>query len=454
MRLAFAVVLLVQLLWLRSEVRLFYSTESPSPPLASIAALYAPGIVSVAFWLWFASSALLLLGLFTRSAAIGCFLGCLYFIVLRQPTATHAADWLIPSMAFQVALLPSNRFLALDRRFFAALPRRDVPAWPLRLAQLSVAFFYFTAGTSKLGDVAWRGGKGFYMTFANPLLSHYDLGWLATHPALSPALNYGVMVWECAMPLLLLLRRTRLFAVISASVFLIAIDLDLPVGWFSWFCIANLFAFADDLAWPGVVTRRWPWLVPPSSAAFPVNQGVSIRGWRARAVSAFLAFHLASFAWMQLAYGYLARGRYDVGLRLAALPVLGTYGYGIASVRYYALWPSLAFWPLRVTYLEITPQGGTAKPQPPLDEQGRAEVGWLESRNVREGVMLARGLSDNGWRRYFAVVRERYADQTGKCAEHIQAFQVTVAPGAHDRDLRNERAPLHEARFRDCSPIR
>jgi len=450
LRVAFAVVLLVQLLWLRENVAFFYSTESPRPPSAGLTAYYGPVATWSCYLVWLASTLLLVIGLFTRAAAVVCFLSCWYFLVLRQPGATHAADWLIPAIAFHVALLPSNRYFSLDRRVFARSCQGDVPVWPRRLAQLSLAFFYFTAGTSKLGDSVWRGGKGFFMTFANPVLSHFDFTWLATLPWVSAGINYAVMLWECAMPLLLLWRRTRLFAVLSAAFFLLAIDLDLPVGWFSWFCIANLFVFADDLAWPAALVRRWPWLSPPATNAVkPVS--APKRSWRDHAVTGFLIFHLVSFAWMQVAYGLLAAGRYVQGLRLATLPVLGTYGYAIANVRFYALWPSALFYPLRATYLELAPRGGAFIALPPFDEQGHAQIGWLEAREVRASILLISGLSETGWRRYFAHVGQRYADDFGVCPQQIRAYALAIQPGSFDTDLRRGKSVLREARF-ECAP--
>lgn len=441
LRVGFAFVLLVQLAWLWGDVAFFYSTESPSSPLPTLASFYRPDLVQLGYGIWLASALLLLVGWFTRWAAAGCFIGCLYFLVLRQPHATHAADWLIPNFAFHVALLSSNRYLSLDRRWRAHTVPARVAAWPLRLAQLSVAFFYFTAGTSKLGDPIWRHGKGFFMTFANPGLSHYDFTWLATMPVVSAALNYFVVVWECAMPLLLLWRRTRLFAVLSAAFFLVTVDINLPVGWFAWFCLANLLAFVDDTPWLAAIAQRSRWL----AVAPNVTVETPSTGLKERLVSAFLVFHLSSFAWMQLAYGWIAVGNYAMGLRLASVPVVGTYGYAIANVRYYALWPSEVFYRLRLVYLELEAQGKSAHALPPFDDAGRAHIGWLESRNVREQVMVSLGLSESGWRRYLARVGQRFRDRTGDCPEHLRAYLLTVEPGSFGADLRRNKAPLQQA---------
>jgi hypothetical protein len=243
------------------------------------------------------------------------------------------------------------------------------------------------------------------------------------------------------MPLLLLWRRTRLFAVLSAAFFLVTVDFDLPVGWFAWFCLANLLAFVDDTPRLSALAQRCSWLA--------TGPAVSVRAaratWRERWVSAFLVFHLSSFAWMQLAYGVVAVGNYALGVRLASVPVVGTYGYAVANVRYYALWPSEVFYRLRLVYLELEAKGGAAHALPPFDDAGRVHVGWLESRNVREQVMVSLGLSEDGWRRYLTRVGQRFADRTGRCPEHVRAYLLTVEPGSFGTDLRRNKVPLQQA---------
>ena len=458
-RIAFAAVLVVQLLTLRSNVDYFYSSEGLSPTPAGFEAYYTPARVAVCFWAWFASAVLLLLGAFTRVAALVCFLGCFYFLVLRGPQATHAADWLLPSLAFQLALLPSNRHYALDQRWRRSPRAADVPAWPLRLAQLSTAFFYFTAGTSKLMDPMWRQGAGIFMTFANPLLSHFDLSRVASLPVVAPAISYAVVAWECAMPLLLFWRRTRWLALASATVFLVSIDLTLPVGWFAWFCLANLLVFADVTEWPRAWRERLPWLAAPSPPATPASP-IHEPAWKHGAVTAFLVFHLTSFGVLQVAYACLAFHSYAWARRIASLPVLGAYGYAIANVRYYALWPSQIFCPIHYVYFEAESESqsesqttdGRVLPLPPFDDQGRAHIGWRESREVREGVFLmtaAHGLGSLGWRRLFTHVAEaeRQRSASGQCLRELRAYALTIwpGPGSFATDLRRGRQFLQRA---------
>jgi hypothetical protein len=449
-RVAFAAVLLVQVLWLREDVVFFYSNQNPWPARGALTSLYSESWVQVAYWLWLISALLLLVGALTRVAAVSCFVCCVYFLELREPAATHAADWLILSMAFGQVLLPSNRFFALDQRFSSRLPR-DVPAWPLRLNQLQLAFFYFTAGTSKLADGRWLRGHGFSDTFGNPLVSHLDLGWLVRAPIASGAINYAVIAWECAMPLLLLWRRTRLWAVLSAVVLLLIIDIGLPVGWFSWFCLANLCVLADDLQFPEAWLRRFPWLAAPAPAGGVAPLPSS---WR-RAISAFLVFHSASFALTQVAYGFLAAGNFRYVARLRDLPVVGTYALGVANIRYYALWPATLFYPTRFTYLEVVLDDEAKRALPPFGDDGRPAIGWWSSREVREGVMRMRAaqgtMPEAGWRRYYSHLAAQYYDESGECPRELRAYSIEVFPQPPGQDLRQGMKLLNRAVI-DCRP--
>ncbi len=424
--------------------------------MPGLEAYYTPGLVRAAFWLWLATAVLLLLGAFTRLAAAICLMSAVYFLMLRGSVATHAADWLLPSLAFHLALMPSNRHFALDQRLFRKVTAEpaDVPAWPARLAQLSAACFYLTAGTSKLLDPMWQRGAGFFMTFANPMLSHVDLTRRATLPVIAPAINYAVMAWECAMPLLLFWQRTGWLALTSAVFFLVFIDVTLPVGWFAWFCVANLFVFADVTPWPRGWLERLPWLAAPPTSP-PTLEPTTGKSWQRHAVTAFLAFHLTSFGVLQSAYALLAAHRFDLAHRLATLPLLGTYGYAIANVRYYALWPSQVFYPIRYVYFEATQSDGRLLTLPPFDAQGRAHFSWRDSREVREGVFLMsawHGLGSLGWRRLFAHVARTAAE---RCPRELRAYAIEVWPGpkSFETDLRAEKRFLQSAELdADCEP--
>jgi hypothetical protein len=454
-RIAFAVVLLLQLLTLRENVVFFYSTDAVWPPAPALAAYYTPALVQAAFWVWLASAVLLLVGAFTRFAAVVCFLSCAYFLELRAPQASHAADWLIPGLAFHLALMSSNRHFALDSRW---LPKgqasSSVAAWPARLAQLSAAFFYFTAGTSKLKDAMWHDGRGFFMTFANPALSHFDLTWLATAPVVSPAINYAVMAWECAMPALLLWRRTRLVALLSAVFFLTWIDVTLPVGWFAWFCVANLVVFADVVPWPSAWLKRLPWLAAPAAPTVDTSRPLGANDWKAHAVTAFLVLHLTSFSAMQIAYGFFAAQRLDWGSRVLRLPILSAYGYAIANVRYFALWPTAVFYPIRITYFEAVERDGRRAALQPFDDHGWLRLGWRDSREVRDDVLAmaaSNGMSGTAWRRLFAHLGQRHQADSGRCPLQIHAYSVQIWPGSFGTDQRARKAFLQRAQF-SCTP--
>lgn len=440
-RIAFSFVLLVQLYVLSPNVAFFYSTEACIPPPGELAQFYTPTTVQAAFWIWVVSALLLLVGAVARLAAVVSFVCCLYFLVLRQPATTHAADWLIPSMAFQLMLLPSNRRWAIDARRYRG---RSVAApvavarWPLFLAQLAVAFFYFTAGTSKLADQQWRSGRGFWLTFANPALSHFDFTAIASAPWISAALSHLVVVWECSMPLLLAFKRTRRWAVVSAVIFLIAVDVTLPVGWFAWFSIANLFVFADAFR-----KKR-------AAAELELPRGSLLREL---AVSLFLVLHLGVVALFELAYLAVPVAGLPLLSRLITLPVVGPYGYSIANIRYYAVWPSYVFNPVRFAAIEAKLQDGSTRLLPPFEGDRHVHVGWLQSREVREGalsMLAAGGLSNNSWKSYLQHEAELATVRFGGCPVELHAYAIAIGPGPFYRDFLANKRALRTASF-DCT---
>jgi hypothetical protein len=185
----------------------------------------------------------------------------------------------------------------------------------------------------------------------------------------------------------------------------------------------------------------------------PPREPVRGRSWKAHAVSVFLVFHLASFALLQLAYLCIAVGRMDLGRRLIGVPMLGPYGYLVANVRYYALWPSAFFLPVRFAYVEAQQPDGSVSVLPPLDDAGIPNVGWLESREVRDDMLLVQAPSavPDQWRRHFAYLAERTYEARGVCPRTLSAYAIEVRPGSFARDLRNRSRFLQSASF-DCRP--
>jgi hypothetical protein len=216
---------------------------------------------------------------------------------------------------------------------------------------------------------------------------------------------------------------------------LIAVDVTLPVGWFAWFSIANLCVFAEAFRKRLAAAR----LELPRASFL-----------RELAVSLFLVFHLGVVALFELAYLAVPVAGFELIFKVATLPLVGPYGFAIANIHYYAVWPSNVFNPIRFAAVEAKLQDGSSRLLPPFDANRRIHVDWLQSREVREGVLsmlAANGFSNITWKRHLQHQAELAAARFDSCPVELQAYAIDVAPGSFDRDFLAHARRLRSARF-------
>jgi hypothetical protein len=384
---------------------------------------------------------LLLLGLFARAASIANLLLLIFFFGLRGFVAPHAADWILHAMGFCLVLMTSDRYLSvrhLVRDAGRAGEAEALPGWPLRVAQLSYAGVFLTAGLSKLPDPTWRNGSAFPTALFNPLVTRLDLTWLESYAGALAVVGVGVLAWELAYPFLLWNRRVRPWAIMTGLAFLLGVDLTLRVGWFTWGGIVFTAVFFDEL-FPKSRTRRGGERSVPLS--IPVH--------------AFLLFH--SWAFGLAIVGYAAVG---LGARPLGAPVLSEYARYVAGVHYYNVWPTAYVAnPVRMVTYDARMLSGEIRPVPPFDAAGALRLGFF-SREVREGLLGLRveaaGMKLSGWERYAEYVADRYArTYDGDCPAEIR-FHGIRAPlsefGGRPKDLRVARTLLATATFECPDP--
>ncbi len=250
-RIAYAIVLLVDLLCQYSKWELLYSNQG-LPVGSSIDNLYAPNIVNALYFVWIAVLFLLAFGALTRWTSILNYAFLYYFFILRGVFVGHGADWVYHSMGFYLMFMTSDRCFNLWQRWFPRQSQRhwgDTDfIWPLRLAQINFVFIYFSAGVAKLFDPVWLDGSALELTLAHPFLAYPTAAWIGSSSLLLAALTYLTTVWQLAFPLALLARPIRVFFVLSALIFHIFIGLTMRVGWFSEIMIASSLLFWEDFS--------------------------------------------------------------------------------------------------------------------------------------------------------------------------------------------------------------
>ena len=182
----------------------------------------------------------LLVGLRTRlSAALLAIAGALLLMADRYRYLHHVhLMWV--SVAW-IVLMPGPSRFSLDRFFGNAAPEHFFPRWSLQLVRIQGACVYLAAGVAKL-SVAWLSG--------------------ATLRALTEARMVGGAIWEhgvsllgfsglaiatatfeLGLPLLLVFRRARVFAVVLGVIFHCVISQTMMVATFTPQMILYLLLF-------------------------------------------------------------------------------------------------------------------------------------------------------------------------------------------------------------------
>ena len=251
-RIAYAIVLLIDLLFQRNKWELLYSNQG-LPVGTPIDNLYAPSIVNAFYFVWIAVLLLLVLGVLTRWTSILNYALLYYFFILRGVFVGHGADWVFHSMGFYLMFMTSDRCFCLWHHWFPPQRKRhwgDTDfVWPLRLAQINFVFIYFSAGVAKLFDPVWLDGSALELTLAHPFLAYPTASWMELSPLFLAGLTYLTTVWQLAFPLALFSRPLRVFFVLSALIFHVFIAFTMRVGWFSEIMIASSLLFWDDFAY-------------------------------------------------------------------------------------------------------------------------------------------------------------------------------------------------------------
>jgi len=256
----------------------------PYPGLEWIRPLSEPWMSGV-FWACLVVALLFTVGLFYRPSAVALATSFTYLWLTDQTLyGNHFA--LGSTLALLMIWLPANRCLSLDawlrrRRYGDSTEAHLVGFWSVFLLRGQVFLIYFFGGLSKLHP-DWLSGEPIRMWYRSGMvaerLSHYTgpavaraaQPWLASEATIH-AVAYGGIVFDMTICLLLLLRRTRLLAIMLLVFFhvhnFVLIDRVGVVAPMA-FAAATIFLTPDWpgrllawLRWPRFHTPDWGWFV-------------------------------------------------------------------------------------------------------------------------------------------------------------------------------------------------
>jgi hypothetical protein len=247
----------------------------PYPGFEWIRPLSEPLLTAAAMLLGIAAISLVV-GFWARlSAAIVCLLWTYFFLLEAAYYLNHY--YLGCILAGLLATMPSAACYSFDRRNQTqrGLPASDaIPFWPVFLLRGQMAIVYFYAGLAKLNP-DWLAGEPVRTWFTQRMHGQYlqqsltptwsqSLQGLLESEATIQLVCYGGLLFDLSAPILLLIPRTRLFALTLAIAFHVSNSLLFNIGAFPVMGIAATLLFLEP-DWPaqlGRWIRRPTWLRP------------------------------------------------------------------------------------------------------------------------------------------------------------------------------------------------
>ncbi|HEY9886789.1 MAG TPA: HTTM domain-containing protein, partial [Candidatus Obscuribacterales bacterium] len=182
----------------------------------------------------------ILIGWHYRLSAVLFFIGFTYSFLLEQARYLNHF-YLICLLSFLLIFLPAHRAFSVDAWRRPAVAAQVAPAWTLALLRAQLCIVYFYAGIAKL-NADWFAGE----PLRSWLAARTDfplIGALFTQEWMVYGLSYGGLLLDLGVAPLLLWRRTRWLAYISAVIFHLMHARLFVIGIFPWFMIAATALF-------------------------------------------------------------------------------------------------------------------------------------------------------------------------------------------------------------------
>jgi hypothetical protein len=101
-----------------------------------------------------------------------------------------------------------------------------------------MVFIYFCNGLCKVVSPEWTGGVSLYYAWCDLTLTRFSFAQLPVPDALIRPLTWAVLAWEVAFPLLVLLKWTRVPALLLGVAFHLGIFATLELGGFAPYMLA------------------------------------------------------------------------------------------------------------------------------------------------------------------------------------------------------------------------
>jgi len=222
---------------------------------------------TVPLLLWMGVLGLLILGWFTRLAALANY-AFLVVIFASLKTYSYMMTPIYICLGFLFLFLPIGRQLSLDRlrqrlRYSTAWVRYEPPTAVSQLAYyapvvVGLAFVYLDSALFKLASPMWLAGLGMWKPLSLAYETRLDGSILLNQEGLVKALGYFTLFFECSFLFLFSFRKCRIWLLLVGTGLHLGILLTLPVLLFS-LGFGSLYLLLVPVGW-------WRRLCPPVAA--------------------------------------------------------------------------------------------------------------------------------------------------------------------------------------------
>jgi hypothetical protein len=187
-----------------------FPLEYPDTPLSLFRWLTpTPLVVWVLFWGQLLAAILLMVGLFTRPAALVCFV-IQITLTQRMRIWAFGGDFVFCVFLYLMVLAPCGAAWGLDARR-RGQARADVPCWPRRLMIFQLTIIYVTTGLMKIGST-WsfmESWSALYLALNLPGIARWQGDWAAWVYPLTQVGTFVSKWWEITFFMVALNMRLR-----------------------------------------------------------------------------------------------------------------------------------------------------------------------------------------------------------------------------------------------------
>ena len=233
------------------------STESPFVPrlgwsvaLGSHIGLGESTVLSLVWWGLLCAGFSLLVGLYSRAAAIVAWL--LHLCAAKSGgLVAYGVDNFMTIGLFYLMLSPLPDRCSLDQRWRKPRPQdRHLSGFFRRLLQIHLCLIYFFGGLAKSLGSGWWDGSNLWRALIRPPFNVIDPGTLVRWKYLFPVAGILICVLETSYPFFIWNRRTRDVWLICICTMHLAIGLTMGMYLFALVMIVlNVAAFGPDFGW-------------------------------------------------------------------------------------------------------------------------------------------------------------------------------------------------------------